>query len=136
MTAKTPAKLSPGRWSVAGLASVAALTPAGRLRSSSTKSGAGSAAAASSREVVPLRTRIVSSPAARPPSMSEEIRSPTIATRDSLFLFVAIRRKERVPSRAISNRCRSGLPAISARRPEAVSTAARTAPVPGSSPPG
>ena len=58
--------------------------------------------------------------------MSEERRSPIIATRSAPF----------IRERARSKRWRSGLPAISAFLPEATSTAARIAPVPGHSPPG
>ena len=89
-------------------------------------SGGGSAASASARELAPLSTRIVSRPARRPPSMSEASRSPTIATRSA----------PGISARACSNRWRSGLPPISAVFPEAVSTAARIAPVPGQAPPG
>ena len=78
------------------------------------------------RSLVPLRTRIVASPALRPPAMSEETRSPIIATRSA----------PPIAASAISKRWCSGLPPISATRPEAVSTAARIEPVPGHSPPG
>ncbi len=47
------------------------------------------------RSSVPLRTRIVASPARRPPSMSEERRSPTIATRGSVAAPAAERGQAR-----------------------------------------
>ena len=80
-----------------------------------------------SRELAPLRTRIVASPARRPPSMSEASRSPTIATRSAPG-DQRPRLLEEVRARA----CRRS------RRvaPDAVSTAARIAPVPGQAPPG
>ena len=77
--------------------------------------------------LAPLRTSTVASPAARPPSMSEAIRSPTIATR------AGVRRSPPAPSRTGGARaCRRSR----RRLPEAVSTAARIAPVPGQPPPG
>ena len=89
------------------------------VRSSITRSGGGSARSACSREVAPLRTRIVSRPARRPPSMSEASRSPTIATRSAPGII----------ARASSNRCALGL-AGDLRRPRR----RRSRPRPGSLP--